>query len=1425
MEDLAIIMDHGKIKRRERHYRGGFTMLFKRSLLAGIVTLCTALAGCAGGGGLGTFQKNEPDRDYQIFCALDGYDNIKDLFTGLDMNYVITTDLPEAISANYNEFDTMSRLFKLLVNHEDRLLTSTLNEVRDLLAILKDDERHYVKSGMNSFYETTGMEYGTGLYELLNDLGDTEGLTEDAKAILRKTVNYVADDSGYNLDTPAGMRDLVQKLIDKIEGIDQQDIRDLSEVVAKFTIQSDYPMYVDSGGNLVTDPASIDSGDTNLDLGNTVRGSHLLMRALNDMLAGDPNARDLIYNSESSIVKGDLPALVDPANTGKFKTLLQNMEKYFTAGGAGFNSDYSNSGTWYVNAELKNSLRELWPGLVKLFIRDRAATEDPSIPDYSIINDRGNGKSAVERMVRSFDKLKKAGIDFSNYDGVESSLKRMLRYDGYGQDRTGSGYNVSFLDHLLVTIAGSLNFGYKTRMSYSGEPDRNPQVSSDQRGHGEPTHGIITVNDCMYAMQNSGLDICGITATAYNLALDTRTDQAAYIGRSSSPFGNAQIGSHKFYMGYDYPTMLLLPAACAGDAGIPNGGETVEHVKHGSDIEPIGTIANTTEDKDFLTYFPKVGDGIGEMNTACFVMGWISRACWEGEAPYYYSPEKAGQAPVTVDCDLVNNGTGAWGADGSSETWYLYYKPNGEVYSMVYKRSAGDRSTWVHLYPTDGDDIEDPATNVISASELSGYAFNGKRQRTSRYRDQWYSDYFLVRRGHKSGEFCAPPMNEAGSGYVEGTSGADRFKLTPGNFGADRFMFREKIRTNDATRECSSQEEAMFRNYQWLALEKKFVFTIPMNVYKSVLIITIHSAAFVVIEGNGILGLGNAKKGASNGSWVLKGSEGLDVDDGRWPHYGDSTVAGDGRYLAFVKEDSGIVTLSLVWDTILGSGNVFPGAVGQNIDPIVRLGMLQSGLVESNASGSAWSDAWAIRNRIFPVLVTAVGSLHETTKYTPGTGHDYNYPASTLHPGDEGYPHKYPIRDVLEGLVPVLAKPQLRYINNSDTGSVGRWAPRIDRQGGSDGLLDYLSPTPKVSGDYKQFFRPRRGLRTLMNLLSDSNSDSASTRADGVLPMICDSGAIVTHALALLQKMGNNDAGSIYRNDAKKIRMNIFTALEQIITSVKTTKGEVVTKEESGESTPVYGDDQYTHLDYTNYQWMFKPAMRAEDFDLDWALTKLVDDRLALVDTWTQDPDWNEFGDTFETLSNLLDKRKPAGDPGKYCITDNLGKIVDALFADKTYTDDEFAALLYTLGKYVAYYDRENKKWLYQGDEGFNDLVVLLKELLPKLHGIVKDDTGQNYYDMKILMDAMMADGGLVTKISDRLNNAPDTPGEWETLINEVYTFLGDDAVGGSGSLWFKLSDMFEDLLAMKTASMSAAEKIEFYKQFYRQYGFQFNGF
>ena len=208
-------------------------------------------------------------------------------------------------------------------------------------------------------------------------------------------------------------------------------------------------------------------------------------------------------------------------------------------------------------------------------------------------------------------------------------------------------------------------------------------------------------------------------------------------------------------MGYDFPTLALLSGFSAGDAGIPNGGRT--------GITPTSNDTTVGGVNDYRTYYSYTGNGLGELNTGRWVMGWIARATWEGEGPYYYAPSSAS----TVSFDIDRN--------GSDETCYVYRRPDGRIYALVYKPDPGNSATWQYMYPYDGgNDVIDPEDPYGAGSAY--------RQRENRYKASWHTDYYLLKSDYVNYDDDANHAPTGWTGHyspasVVGTTGLNRFKM------------------------------------------------------------------------------------------------------------------------------------------------------------------------------------------------------------------------------------------------------------------------------------------------------------------------------------------------------------------------------------------------------------------------------------------------------------------------------------------------------------------------------------------------------------------------------------------------------------------------------------------------------------------------
>ncbi len=1230
-------------------------------------------------------------------------------------------------------------------------LVDTKTDTPEHRAKLESDMANMMKVKLydGEMYSGTKINLGVGTYDLtapinMNDMVSSLEVPIGMKVTLYQNTGRGGTNWTFTGDNRSLADDSCNNVASSV--VVEYDITKLSKLLGKVTMSCDYPMWVSGSYGLITNRSAAihGAGAHSTDLGNAVKGVIKLLYGLNTIAASDKTVRDTIDN----MILQDLPGLLnsDPNATTKIENLIVNLSNYFAVDEVGTNSsiyesstDYHNTATeGFVNASFKETLRDMLPTLVKLFIRNDGSSAD----DFSIIN--ANNQSPIEALMVGLGKLKAAGIDYSNSaNALEPTLKRTMQYNGRMLSRTSdsSWSQMSYLDHLVYTIGSAYYFGFLTRV---GSASNEGNYSNFNYGHGESTKGIITINDSMFALTSKdsaegllGIAGCKMGMDSYALALAKRVDQGDHISRSSAIFASSAMSSHKFYMGYDYPTMLLLPSNCAGDAGIPNGGETAITVSNDA------TQSTTGGNNDYRTYWPKVADGKGVLNTSQFLMGWVARVAWDGQGPYYSTTYTNDSShPATKTYTMPVNG---------SKTVNVYYKPNGEVYAYVYKPSSSP-TTWEYFYPNStqtglGDDIADP-------SDLNG-------QRANRYKDTVASDYYIIKHG-STPRYNMPPMNESGSGYVNGTTDDDKFILKDSTGNASYFKLYEIISQKQETstgsgisiRECDSQEEAIYRNVQWFLFEKKFAFIIPMFVNALDLD---SGGAFIIIEANGAVGLANAKKGSSNGSWVKLGSQGIPATNynpnyANTPDYGDSNEPGDGRIIVLFHTVSllgGLITLdpTFLFEKVLGSGYVLPDAVGRNIEPVSRMAYLTTNAdtIHSYDRSSSWKTStwWVNRNKLAPVLAALTGVLHDGTKYVVGSGYNYNYSPAT--------PHKYPMADLLEGVLMPLGKPMFRRYTSPNV----RWVQRVKSETGDTFM--YFNPNASGYSPNINNYIPRDSLRTPLSVLV-GNSISGY---DGVMPMMADSGGMVTRLLGLLQLLGS-DAYTAPRE-------NIAWGLEQVMTAAKFNKSEAIT------------NGYFTTLDFSKYEWMF--SQREEDLNLEDFLGYEGESR-------SSGADWSTFEDTVGMLKSLVG--------GSRNVSPNLVNVLNAVLAQQL-TENEIHGLLYTVGKLFAKHDSTG--WHYQGyDHGAGDSydqVLDLLTYLPQVHDVMKTTggTGEKYNRMLRNVDVLLKDNNSLVHY---LLGALTTPYSMQYIIEDLDRFLNWRIIRDPNSpLWDDLALMLEAMADM----------------------------
>jgi hypothetical protein len=150
----------------------------------------------------------------------------------------------------------------------------------------------------------------------------------------------------------------------------KDDFIDLSKLITKATIQTDYPVWIDDAGNPLNYEEINPNQHTNLDIGNAVKGSHDLVMWLNGLVM-NPDTRALLreamLNFDSILNRDPDAQLVE-----KLKTLVENLEEYFTNGGEAYENNpiYSqDDDEAFSDSEMGQLIRDASPLLQQLFTR------------------------------------------------------------------------------------------------------------------------------------------------------------------------------------------------------------------------------------------------------------------------------------------------------------------------------------------------------------------------------------------------------------------------------------------------------------------------------------------------------------------------------------------------------------------------------------------------------------------------------------------------------------------------------------------------------------------------------------------------------------------------------------------------------------------------------------------------------------------------------------------------------------------------------------------------------------------------------------------------------------------------------------------------------------------------------------------------
>ncbi|MDJ0765351.1 MAG: hypothetical protein QNJ97_20390 [Myxococcota bacterium] len=658
-------------------------------IVGATIIVAISIAGCLDSE-FTDFQDNDPEPEIKLFELFDDYPSLHEMWENIDGK--TANDHMQATFDDYE--DEMVRVFELLVqllDHGDAPVTGLLGELRELLGILLDTDVSYFNDpDIDQFFNDTGANYRMNLFANLDDLSnsDTPGLGSSLLSVQRALMEYLLTEM-----TQEEIRDIVNDFVDFVQHPDfKADLIDLNKTLSKLLMRANYPIWIDSSDDVVQTASDINpSVHTNTGIGNITKGIHALLSGFLHLSKSEPidhnKVFELIEDAELTLISG---------KTEVYKSLITNLESYFTQGGDVYgslqtsNSDSTrdiyntdNTGVLFSNAELGVALKDTFSNLKAMVVReDRpgAQLEDPSSKRYTL--------------ARFLERLKNLNIDWQ--DGrMEASLYNMIRYDAYGRDRLnpisneifGTTYKASHLESLFFLTGLTGNFGFKhggNTDEFGDETDENaPEAVLDLHGHGAA--GEFSFNDSLFSLTSK--KTMGLGAYELNFLDEEgafeRHDRSYRSIRPYSTHANEH-WSYRFYYDQDYGVLRFLAGSSVGDYGRADGGNW-----HGNDgatlnnytpYSPDGLVKNNIAD-------PDPGSGISQM---AWTIGGVARACMNGEGPYFYADPNALQEQLS---------------DGRS--YYKYIRPNGKTYAYVHKADPGDPSTWEYIYPAEGDDPRD----------------------------------------------------------------------------------------------------------------------------------------------------------------------------------------------------------------------------------------------------------------------------------------------------------------------------------------------------------------------------------------------------------------------------------------------------------------------------------------------------------------------------------------------------------------------------------------------------------------------------------------------------------------------------------------------------------------------------------------------
>jgi hypothetical protein len=214
-----------------------------------------------------------------------------------------------------------------------------------------------------------------------------------------------------------------------------------------------------------------------------------------------------------------------------------------------------------------------------------------------------------------------------------------------------------------------------------------------------------------------------------------------------------------------------------------------------------------------------------------------------------------------------------------------------------------------------------------------------------------------------------------------------------------------EIAKTDSERAVNSDEEAFYKNFQWLLYEKRFVVIIPARA-KLDASLAFEEALFIVAIGNGLKGMMSLKPycsgstastcgGASNGTWQKNTSVSLRDNAASYKDFTASkfsSVAGDSA--VYVEgwgygaagnlpfQEALVLQSNLVWPLLIPNPTqvygLIPPVISFNFPVLERLGFTGTTTVTPSLTTANWEK----RNKLLPLIVALAKTLDDQADAT-----------------------------------------------------------------------------------------------------------------------------------------------------------------------------------------------------------------------------------------------------------------------------------------------------------------------------------------------------------------------------------------------------------------------------------------------------------